>query len=57
MDAVDVVGYHYKTADDRNGGMKWLAEEVDKEVWNSEEQAIFSNFAFRPSTNDKRPTV
>ena len=38
MDAVDVVGYHYKTADDRNGGMKWLAEEVDKEVWNSEEQ-------------------
>lgn len=57
MDAVDVVGYHYKTADDRNGGMKWLAEEVDKEVWNSEEQAIFSNSAFRPSTNDKRPTV
>lgn len=57
MDAVDVVGYHYKTADDRNGGMKWLAEEVDKEVWNSEEQATFSNSAFRPSTNDKRPTV
>lgn len=48
MDAVDVVGYHYKTADDNNGAMKWLAEEVDKEVWNSEEQATFSNSAFRP---------
>lgn len=57
MDAVDVVGYHYKTADDNNGGMKWLAEVVDKEVWNSEEQATFSNSAFRPATTDKAPTV
>lgn len=51
---MDVVGYHYKTADDENNAMKWLAEEVDKEVWNSEEQATFSNSAFRPSTTDKR---
>lgn len=57
MDAVDVVGYHYKTADDNNGAMKWLAEEVDKEVWNSEEQATFSNSAFRPAGNDKAPNV
>ncbi len=57
MNAVDVVGYHYKTWDDHNGGMKWLAEEIDKEVWNSEEQATFSNSAFRPSTTDKAPTV
>ena len=57
MDAVDVVGYHYKTADDSNGGMKWFAEEMDKEVWNSEEQATFSNSAFRPAGNDKAPTV
>ncbi len=57
MDATDVVGYHYKTADDNNGGMKWLADEVDKEVWNSEEQATFSNSAFRPATTDKSPTV
>lgn len=40
-----------------NGGMKWLAEVVDKEVWNSEEQATFSNSAFRPATTDKAPTV
>ncbi len=57
FDAADVVGYHYKTADDSNGGMKWLAEQMDKEVWNSEEQATFSNSAFRPSNNDADPTV
>lgn len=57
FDAADVVGYHYKTADDNNGGMKWLAEQMDKEVWNSEEQAVFSNSAFRPSNNDADPTV
>lgn len=53
--AVDVVGYHYTTNDDKNGGMKWLAEEEDKEVWNSEAQAVFSNSAFRPSNNVKDP--
>lgn len=57
MDATDVVGYHYKTWDDNNGGMKWFAEEADKEVWNSEEQATFSNSAFRPASNDKSPSV
>ena len=57
MNAVDVVGYHYKTADDNNGGMTWLAQEQDKEVWNSEEQATFSNSAFRPANNNQDPTV
>ena len=57
MDATDVVGYHYKTADDENDAMKWLAEVMDKEVWNSEEQATFSNSAFRPANNLKDPTV
>lgn len=54
--AVDVVGYHYSTDDDENGGMKWFAEEMDKEVWNSEAQATFSNSAFRPSNNVKDPS-
>lgn len=57
MEAADVVGYHYKTWDDANDAMKWLAEEQDKEVWNSEEQATFSNSAFRPSNNVADPTV
>lgn len=56
-DAVDVVGYHYSPWDDGNGGMKWLAEIQDKEVWNSEAQATFSNSAFRPSNNVKDPTM
>lgn len=56
-DAVDVVGYHYSPWDDSNGGMKWLAETEDKEVWNSEAQATFSNSAFRPSNNVKDPEV
>jgi len=37
--------------------MKWLADEIDKEVWNSEEQATFSNSAFCPATTDKSSTV
>lgn len=55
--AVDVVGYHYTPVDDRNNGMKWLADIADKEVWNSEAQAVFSNSAFRPSNNVKDPSV
>lgn len=55
--AVDVVGYHYNTNDDKNDGMKWLADEQDKEVWNSEAQAVFSNSAFRPANNVKDPSV
>lgn len=56
-DAVDVVGYHYSPSDDRDGGMKWLADTEDKEVWNSEAQATFSNSAFRPSNNVQDPNV
>lgn len=57
FDAVSVVGYHYSPEDDKNGCMTWLAEEMDKEVWNSEAQATFSNSAFRPSNNMKSPSV
>lgn len=57
LDAVSVVGYHYSPEDDANGGMTWLAEEIDKEVWNSEAQATFSNSAFRPANNMKDPSV
>lgn len=52
-----VVGYHYNTEDDQNDGMKWLAQKQDKEIWNSEAQATFSNSAFRPSNNTLDPTV
>lgn len=55
--SVDVTGYHYSTDDDDNGGMKWFAEEMDKEVWNSEAQAVFSNSAFRPSNNVQDPSL
>lgn len=47
-DAVAVAGYHYNTDDDASGNFKKLAEQFDKEVWNSEAQATFSNTAFRP---------
>lgn len=57
FNAVSVVGYHYSPYDDANGGMIWLAEQMDKEVWNSEAQATFSNSAFRPSNNMKSPSV
>ena len=46
--AVSVAGYHYNTDDDSAGNFKKLAEQYDKEVWNSEAQATFSNSAFRP---------
>lgn len=57
FNAVSVVGYHYSPYDDAKGGMTWLAEQMDKEVWNSEAQATFSNSAFRPSNNMKSPSV
>lgn len=57
FNAASVVGYHYSPYDDANGGMTWLAEQMDKEVWNSEAQATFSNSAFRPSNNMKSPSV
>ena len=48
--AVSVAGYHYHTDDDSAGNFKTLAEQYDKEVWNSEAQATFSNTAFRPNS-------
>jgi hypothetical protein len=56
-DAVAVAGYHYNTDDNASGDFKKLAEEFDKEVWNSEAQATFSNSAFRPNNNVKDPSV
>lgn len=50
-DAVDVVGFHYSSADDSAGNMKKIAEQLDKEVWNSEGQSTFSSSADRPNNN------
>jgi len=55
--AIAVAGYHYNTDDDSAGNFKKLAEQFDKEVWNSEAQATFGNTAFRPSNNTKDPTL
>jgi len=49
-DAVAVAGYHYNTDDDAAGSFKKLAEQLDKEIWNSEAQATFSNTTFRPAS-------
>lgn len=56
-DAVAVAAFHYNTNDDSAGNFKRLAEEFDKEVWNSEAQATFSNSSFRPNNNVMDPTV
>jgi chitodextrinase len=56
-DAVAVAGYHYNTNDDSGNNFTRLAEQYDKEVWNSEAQATFSNSAFRPNNNTPDPTV
>jgi len=56
-DAVSVAGYHYNTNDDSAGDFKKLAQQYDKEVWNSEAQATFSNSSFRPNNNAAQPTV
>jgi hypothetical protein len=53
--AVAVAGYHYNTNDDSGGNFKQLAEAYDKEVWNSEAQATFSNSRFRPNNNTPDP--
>jgi hypothetical protein len=55
--AVAAAGYHYNTDDTGAGDFKRLAEQFDKEIWNSEAQATFSNTAFRPNNNMKDPTV
>ncbi|KFI54499.1 family 16 glycoside hydrolase [Bifidobacterium callitrichos] len=49
MDAMDVASYHYSVEDDQDGNFTRLADEFDKEVWNSEAQATFSNSADRPN--------
>lgn len=52
-DAVDIMGFHYSSADDQNANMTKAAEQLDMEVWNSEGQATFSNSADRPhNTHD-----
>jgi hypothetical protein len=50
-DAVDIVGFHYSNADDKDGNLTKIAEDLDKEIWNSEGQATFSNSADRPNNN------
>ena len=47
-DAVDIAGYHYNTAD-QGDNFKTLADQYDKEIWNSEAQASFSVMADRPN--------
>ena len=56
-DAVAAAGYHYTTADDSAKDFTKLAEQYDKEVWNSEAQVTFSNSSFRPNNNTADPTV
>lgn len=56
-EAIDVAGYHYTTDDTKAHDFTHLAEQYDKEVWNSEAQATFSNSAFRPHNNTADPTV
>ncbi|WJK39622.1 carbohydrate-binding protein [Solwaraspora sp. WMMA2056] len=56
-DAVAVAGYHYNTDDDGQHNFTRLAEQYDKEIWNSEAQATFSNSSFRPNNNTADPTV
>ncbi len=51
-DAVDVVGFHYSSADDAHGNLKKIADVLDKEVWNSEGQATFSSTADRPNNTN-----
>lgn len=52
LDAMDVAAYHYSVEDDANGNFKRLADEFDKEIWNSEAQAVFSNSADRPNNTN-----
>lgn len=56
-DAVTAAGYHYNTNDTAARDFTRLAEQYDKEVWNSEAQATFSDSAFRPNNNTADPTV
>jgi hypothetical protein len=55
--AVSVAAYHYNPHDDGAGSYTRLAQDFDKEVWNSEAQATFGNSSFRPNNNMREPTV
>jgi len=52
LQAIDIASYHYSVEDDSEGNFKRLADEYDKEVWNSEAQATFSNSADRPNSTN-----
>ena len=54
LKAMDVASYHYSVEDDTEGNFTRLAQRYDKEIWNSEAQAVFSNSADRP--NNTNPT-
>ncbi|MDU0348912.1 hypothetical protein, partial [Actinomyces sp. MRS3W] len=56
-EAVAVAAFHYNTNDDAAGSFTRLAEQLDKEVWNSEGQATFSDSSHRPSNNTADPTT
>ncbi|MBN1171621.1 MAG: RICIN domain-containing protein [Micromonosporaceae bacterium] len=56
-EAVSVAAYHYSPDDDGAGNFKRLAQDFDKEVWNSEAQATFGNSAFRPNNTMRDPSV
>lgn len=50
--AMDIAAYHYSVEDDPDGNFTRLADEYDKEIWNSEAQAVFSNSADRPNNTN-----
>lgn len=52
LKAMDIAAYHYSVEDDQNGNFTRLADEYDKEIWNSEAQAVFSNSADRPNNTN-----
>lgn len=52
LESMDVAAYHYSVEDDQDGNFTRLADEYDKEIWNSEAQAVFSNSADRPNNTN-----
>ncbi|MBT1166042.1 family 16 glycoside hydrolase [Bifidobacterium simiarum] len=53
-EAIDIAAYHYSVVDDDDHSFTRLADEFDKEIWNSEAQATFSNSADRPNNTMDR---
>ncbi|PLS32000.1 hypothetical protein Uis1B_0092 [Bifidobacterium margollesii] len=53
-EAIDIAAYHYSVADDDDCSFTRLADDCDKEIWNSEAQATFSNSADRPNNTMDR---